>query len=193
MDADSEHLKLLMAQRAYTEQRITANLDLQQKVIGAGLTAVLTALAWIFGAKTELDAGGQAMVLLAIVAISALSVLMAAVYGAWALGGMVFRDEVLDVALKNALSAREVFSPFKETWAGPAARPIAIGSVCVWGAHLLLSGVVYVGVLVTRRHHLDRTLVVGLIIVGLIFVGSLVSAWTFGSAVRAARSRSAHS
>lgn len=101
MDQNAEQVNLLVAEMAYIEQRINSNIDLQEKVVGGGLTAVITALGWVFSAK--MCTASCLIILLTIVSISAVSILMVVLYGGFALGGIEFKKNVLGGELQSSL------------------------------------------------------------------------------------------
>jgi hypothetical protein len=188
MDAAAEQVKLLLAEKAYMEQRITANIDLQQKVIAAGLTAVIAALGWVFSAKVDLPLNSLVMILLSLVSISALSLLMAVIYGGFALAAISFKQEVLGAALQKLLETHEILNALKAARTGPAGRSIelATGSLCL--AHGGLNVAVYFGAVVARLSSagmgLDWPFAVGAVVAGALLVGSLLS---LVSLIRASR------
>jgi hypothetical protein len=191
MDTQSEQVKLLLAEKAHIEQRITANIELQQKVIALGFTAVITTLGWLFSAKPDLQLNSLVIILLSIVSISALSVLMAVIYGGFALSAILFKEEVLGVALQEILAMQKVFSSLKATQLGPASRPINIATAFLCLAHVGLSVTVYVGAVATQivgsTNGFGGPFVVGAVIAGTLLTGSVLSLWSLNSAIRIAQ------
>jgi hypothetical protein len=188
MDAEAEQVKLLLAEKAYIEQRITANLDLQQKVIAAGLTAVIAALGWVFSGQVAPPLHSLVMILLSIVSISALSVLMAVIYGGFTLGAISFKEEVLGAALQESLATQKVLSALKATRAGPAGKPIALATTFLCLAHVGLNIAVYVGAVAARifgsGNGFEWPFVVGTVIAGTLLAGSILSLWSLICAIR---------
>ena len=189
MDPEAERVKLLLAEKVYIEQRISSNLDLQQKVIAGGLTAVITALGWVLSAKTDMSKASLAMVLLSIVSISALSVLMAVIYGGFALGAIRFKEEVLGSELQALLATKtSVFGALRATRVGAAGRPIALATTFLYMAHVGLSVAVYVGALLTAEWgsagRFAWSLVAGAVVAGTLLAGSIISLWTLVWAIR---------
>lgn len=173
MDLEAERVDLLLAEKAYIENRISSNLDLQIKVLGTGLTAVITALGWVFSANV--CASSRAMILLTIVSISAISVLMTVLYGGYALGGIKFKQEVLGGELQSALGIKpSVVGALGAIRLGVAGVPIKIATVSLCLAHIFLSIAVYAGALCSLRCFYDRPRLIGVFIAGLLLAASIV-------------------
>lgn len=196
VDSEAEQVRLLLAEKAYIEQRINANLDLQQKVAGAGLGAVITALGWVCTTRPELPAPSIVTILFAIVSISALSVVMAVIYGGLALGAMTFKQDVLGAQLQSILhTPAGIFGALRATGLGVAGRTIAVATKILYGAHLGLSVAVYLiavgvglGAMVgsdgAAAARLAWLLPAGALVAGGMLVGSIVSLSTFRRAVK---------
>jgi hypothetical protein len=184
VDQEAERVNLLLAEKAYIEQRINSNLGLQQKVLGAGLTAVITALGWVFSANVCTASGS--IILLSIVSISAVSVLMTVVYGGFALGAIRFKEDVLGEELQSILATKSgVFGALRATSLGVAGRPIAFATTFLCLAHIGLSITVYVGALVRASgSHPAWPLKAGAVVAGFLLAGSIVGLAILARAIR---------
>jgi hypothetical protein len=187
VDLEAEQVRVLLAEKAYIEQRISTNLDLQQKVIAGGLTLVISALGWGFSGGTKMSGPPHTIALLSIVSISALSVLMGVLYAAFALAAIRFKENVLGTEFHALLAIKpSIFAALRATRDSPAGGVITITTGLLFGAHITLSIVVYVAAFLTAEwgaaDPLARWLPAGVVVAGLLLAGSIVS---LGSWVRA--------
>ena len=188
MDPEAERTKLLLAEKTYIEQRISSNLDLQQKVMAGGLTAVFTALGWALSSPADTPKS-LSMILFSIVSISALSGLMAVIYGGFALAAIVFKEEVLGVEFETLLATKtRVFGSLKTSQDGAAGRLISLATSLLYVGHIGLGVTVYVSALLVAdwgsANHPMWSSIAGAIVAGGFLAASIVSVLAFVRTVR---------
>lgn len=138
--AEPNEITVLLSEKDNADGRIGAYYELQTKILGIALSAVIAVLGWLFANRRELGAAEEIYVFLVLVSVASIAILQATVFNGFALGYIHYKRKVLGARLQTLLALEEnplsAVTQIDQSPAGPviifATRYLALAQAPSW-------------------------------------------------------------